>query len=237
MEGLKTLFEPVTEDIKKLEAKVNTLSLSSLSSPKSLRDSPFMPRSANVFDKLKESSEGGLALSAWADDSNSDMGDQDNARYHLLTETYRCRHKVKTACLVEGIKRPDVRWRAEGCLKRAKLFHDFSDQLQLLYPGIRMVLSIRGKLAKIGHLPADLKTEQIEHPLNKLEKVFDKFTPNTLSDEQKVLEPVSRINDKTFMKTAQDPTPASKLDQYRGLSEKMRELASFSVSVKYLQAS
>ena len=69
---LTTLVQPVTEGIKKPETKVSTLSSSSLSPPKSLKDSPFVTRLAEAFDELKESREGGVELSSWAEDSDLD---------------------------------------------------------------------------------------------------------------------------------------------------------------------
>ena len=145
------------------------------------------------------------------------------ARYLLLTGEHQCKDKVKAALLIEGIKKPDVKLRAENCLKKAKSLEDFFDRLQRLYPEVEKDLSLRGELAKIGHLPADPKPAQIENLLNELDKVFEKFTPNVLSDQQKLLELASRVNDRTFMKWAEDPNLSPYLHNYDTLSISLRE--------------
>ena len=98
-------------------------------------------------------------------------------------------------------------------------------------------LSLRGELARIGHLPADPKPAQIENLLNELDKVFEKVTPNALSDQQRFLELASRVNDKTFMKWAEDPNLSPYLHDYGTLSILLRERATFGVSLKHLQES
>ena len=127
--------------------------------------------------------------------------------------------------------------RAENCLKKAKSLEDFFDRLQRLYREIGTDLSLIGELAKIGHLPSDPKPALIESLLNELDKVFEKFTQNALSHQQKLLEPASRVNDKTFMKWAEDPNLSPYLHDYDTLSILLRERATFSVSLIHLQES
>ena len=108
---------------------------------------------------------------------------------------------------------------------------DFFDQLQRLYPGIETDWSLRGELAKIGHLPADPKPAQIENLLNEVDKLFEKFSPKALSDQQKLLELAFRVNDKTLMKWAEGPNLSPYLHDYGTLSILFREKATFSVSL------
>ena len=73
--------------------------------------------------------------------------------------------------------------------------------------------------------------------MNESDKVFEKFTPNALSDQQKLLELASSVNDKTFMKWAEDPNLPPYLHDYDTLSILLRERETFSVSLKDLQES
>ena len=197
-----------------------------------------------------------MGLTEWSDDDDEDKTESSMkmeipafegkdverfsvtlARYLLLTGKHQCKDKVKAALLLEGIKKPNVKLRAENCLKKAKSLEDFFDRLQRLYQEIETDLSLRGELAKIGHLPADPKPAQIENLLNELDKAFEKFTPNALSDKEKLSDLASRVNDKTLMKWAEDPNPSPYLHDYDTLSILLRERATFSVSLKYLEES
>ena len=94
-----------------------------------------------------------------------------------MTGKHQSKDKVKAALLIEGIKKPDVKLRAENCLKKAKSLEDFFDPLQRLYPETETEFTLRGELAKIGHLPADPKPAQIENLWVELDKVFENVTP------------------------------------------------------------
>ena len=83
-------------------------------------------------------------------------------------------------------------------------------------------------MAKIGHQAADPKRAQIENLLNELDKVFEEFTANVLSNQQRLLELASGLNDKTFMKWAEDPNLSPHLYDYDTLSILLRERATFS---------
>ena len=257
IEALRGMVKPMTDDMKNLEEKVNTLSLVGPSGSIGHRAvSPFVPRSVKAFQRLRESCNENMGLTEWSDDDDEDKTGSSMkmdiqafegkdvkrfsvtfARYLLLTGKNQCKDKVKAALLIEGNKKPDVKSRAENCLKKAKSLEDFFDQLPRLYPEIETDLSLRGELVKIGNLPADPKPAQIENLLNELDKVFEKFSPNALSDQQKLLELASRVNDKTFMKWAEDPNLSPYLYDYHTLSILLREGATFSVSLKHLQGS
>ena len=73
--------------------------------------------------------------------------------------------------------------------------------------------------------------------MKELDNVFEKFTLNALSDQQRLLELASRVNGKTFMKWAEDPNLSPYLHDYDTLSILLRERATFSVSLKHLQES
>ena len=257
IEALRGMLKPMTDEMKNLEKKVNTLSLVGPSgSIRPPADSPIVPRSVKAFKRLKESRNENMGLTEWSDDDHEDKTKSSMkmempafegkdverfsvtfARYFLLTGKHQCKDKVKAALLIEGSKKPDVKLRAENCLKRAKSLEDFFNRLQRLYPEIETDLSRIGQLAKIGHLPADPKPAQIENLLNELDKVFEKFTPNALFDQQKLLELASKVNDKTFMKWAEDPNLSPYLHDYDTLSILRQQRATFSVSLKHLQDS
>ena len=185
---------------------VNTLSLIGPSGTiRPPEESPFVPRSVKALERLKESCNENMGFTEWSDDDDEDKTESSMkmkipafegkdverflvtfARYLLLTGKHQCKHKVKAALLIEGIKKPDVKLREENCLKKAKSLEDFFDRLQRLYPEMETNLSLRGELVKIGHLPADLKPAQIQNLLNEVDKVFEKFTPNALSNQQKL---------------------------------------------------
>ena len=256
IEALRGMLKPMTDEIKNLEKKVNTLSLIGPSGTmRPPAESAFVQRGVNAFERLKESCNGNMGLTEWSDDHDEDKTESSMkmeipafegkdverfsltfARYLLLTGKHQCKDKVKPALLIEGIKIPDLKLRAGNCLKKAKSLEDLFDRLQQLYPEIETDLSPRGELAKIGHLPADPKPAQIENLLNEWDKVFGKYTLNALS-EQTLLELASRVNDKTFMKWAEDPNLSPYLDDYDTLSILLRERATFSVSLKHLQES
>ena len=257
IEALRGMLKPMTDERKNLEKKVNTLVLISPSgSIRPLAESPFVPRSVKAFERLKERCNENMGLTEWSDDDDEDNTKSSMkgeipafegkdverfsatfARYLLLTGKHQCKDKVKAALLIEGIKKPDVKLRAENCLKKAKSLEDFFDPLQRLHPEIETDLSLRGESAKIGHLPADPKPAQMENFLNELDKLFEKFNLNPLSNQQKLLELASRVNDKTFMKWAEDPNLSPYLHDYDTLSILRRERATFSVSLKHLQES
>ena len=225
IEALRGMLKPMTDKIKNREKKVNTLSLIGPSgSIRPPAESAFVPQSVTALERLKESCNESIGLSEWSDDDEEGKTEssmkmeipafegKDVERFSvtfagclLLTGKHQCKDKVKAPLLIEGIKKPDVKLRAENCLKKAKSLEDFFDRLQRFYPEIETDLSLRGELAKIGHLPANPKPAQIENLLNELDKVFEKFTPIALCDQQKLLDLASRVNDKTFMKWAEDP--------------------------------
>ena len=195
-----------------------------------------------AFERLKESCNENMGLTEWSNDDDEDKTESSMkmeipafegkdverfsvtfARYLLLTGKHQCKDKVKVALLIGGINKPDVKFRAENRLKKAKSLEDFFDRLQRLYPEIETDLSLRGELAKIGHLHADPKLAQIKNLLNELDKLYEKFTPNALSDQQKLCELASRVNDKTFMKWAEDPNLSPYLRDYDTLSILLRE--------------
>ena len=132
-----------------------------------------------AFQRLKESCTESMGFNEWSDEDDEDQTKSTMkmeipafegkdvegfpvtfARYLLLKGKHQCKDKVKAAILVEGIKKADVKFRAENCLKKAKSLEDFFDRLQRLYLEIETDLRLRGQLAKIGHLPADQKPAQ-----------------------------------------------------------------------------
>ena len=137
----------MTDEIKNLEKKVNTLSLigpSGLIRPPA--EPSFVPQSVKAFERLKESCNEHMGLTEWSDDDDEDKTERSMkieipafegkdverfsvtfARYLLFTGKHQCKDKVKAALLIEGIKKPDVKLRAQNCLKKAKSLEDFFD--------------------------------------------------------------------------------------------------------------
>ena len=86
-----------------------------------------------AFERLKESCNENMGLTEWSDDHDEDKTESSTkmeipafegkdiqrfsvtfARYLLLTGKHQCKDKVKAALLIEGIKKPDVKLRAEN---------------------------------------------------------------------------------------------------------------------------
>ena len=141
VEALRGMLKPMTDEIKNLEKKVNTLSLIGPSGTiRPPAESPFVPRSVKAFERLKESCNENMGLTEWSDDDDEDKTKSSMkmeipafegkeverfsvtfARYLLLTGKRQCKDKVKTALLIEGIKKPDVKLRAQRpCLGRGQ---------------------------------------------------------------------------------------------------------------------
>ena len=117
IEALPGMLKPMTEEIKNLEKKVNTLSLIGPSG--SLRppaESPFVLRSVKTFERLKESCNENMGLTEWSDDKDEDKTgssmkieipafEKKNlkrfsvtfAGYLLSTGKHQCKDKVKAA--------------------------------------------------------------------------------------------------------------------------------------------
>ena len=149
IEARRGMLKPMADEIKDVEKKVNTLCLIGPSGPiEPLAESPFVPRSVKAFERLKESCNENMGLTEWSDDDDEDKTESSMkmeipafegkdlkrfsvafARYLLLTGKHQCKDKVKAALLIEGIKKPDVKLRAENCLKKAKSLKDFFDRL------------------------------------------------------------------------------------------------------------
>ena len=89
-----------------------------------------------------------MGLTEWSDDNDEDKTESSMkmeipafegkdverfsvtfARYLLLTGKHQCKDKGKAVLLIEESKKPDVKLRAENCLKKAKSSEDFFDRL------------------------------------------------------------------------------------------------------------
>ena len=149
IEALRRMLKPMTDEKKNLEKKVNTLSLIDPSgSTRPPAESPFVPRSVQAFERLKESCNDCMGLTEWSDDDDEDKTESCMkmeipafegkdverfsvrfARYLLLTGKHQCKDKVKAALLIEVIKKRDIKLRAENSLKKVKSLEDFFDRL------------------------------------------------------------------------------------------------------------
>ena len=91
-------------------------------------------------------------------------------------------------------------------LKRATSFEDFLKKLQDLYP---LSYAILGEISKVSHLPYDPKPEQVVKLLQTLERLFDKLNSGVVTEERKLMELSSKINDKLFVECLAPAPPAA----------------------------
>ena len=120
-------------------------------------------------------------------------------RYLVLTGKAKAKDRVKANLIVQGFKDPELQQRVSRFLKKATSFEDFLSKLQDLYPTLQTDLSILGEIPKLSHLPYDPKPEQVVKLLETLQWLFDKLNPGVMTEERKLMEFSSKINDKLFV--------------------------------------
>ena len=89
----------------------------------------------------------------------------------------------------------------------------------------------------MSHLPYDPKPEQVVKLLEILERLFDKLNPGIRTEERKLMELSSKINDKLFVEWTKDDNLFARMHSYGSLKELMKERAQLSVGFKHLSAS
>ena len=125
-------------------------------------------------------------------------------RYLVLTGKAKDKDRVKANLIVQGIKDPEPQERVCKLLKTARSFEDFLRKLQDLYPTPEMDLSILEEISKVPHLPYDPTPEQVVKLLETLEGLFDRLNPGTMTEERKLMELSSKINQKLFVDRTKD---------------------------------
>ena len=158
-------------------------------------------------------------------------------RYQLLTDKAKAKDRVKANLIVQGIKDPEPPGGVSKLLKTATSFENLSKNLQQLYPALETDLSILGEMSKVSHLRYDPKPEQVVKLLETLERLFDKLNPRVMTEERKLMELSSKINDKLFIDWTKDDRLFARMNSYRSLRDLMRGRAQLSFGFKHLAAS
>ena len=89
----------------------------------------------------------------------------------------------------------------------------------------------------MSHLPYEPKPEQVVKLLQTLERLFDKLNPGVMTEERKLMELSSKINDKPFVAWTKDDNLFARMHSYGSLKDLMKERAQLSVGFKHLAAS
>ena len=156
-------------------------------------------------------------------------------RYLVLTGKAKGKDRVKARLIVQGIKDPELQERVSKLLKTS--FEYFLKKLQDLYPTLETHLSILSEISKVSHLPYDPKPEQVVKLLETLERLFDKWNPGVMTEERKLTELSSKINDKLFVEWTKDDNLFARMHSYGSLKDLMKGRAQLSVGFIHLAAS
>ena len=198
---------------------------------------------------------GGVNKYEWSDDSEEDTTNalkmeipqfdgrnvekyaEKLRRYLLLNGKAKAKDRVKANLIVQGIKDPELQERVSKLTKTATSFEDFLKTLQDLYPTLETDLSILSEISKVSHLPYDPKPEQVVKLLETLERLLDKLNPGVTTEERKLMELSSKINDQAFVEWTKDDNLVARMQSYGSLKDLMKEHAQLSVGFKHLAAS
>ena len=245
-------IDRMTEKISKTSEDIRCMPISSCSPP--TKKSPFITRASSAFATLTEVCRS-MNKHGWSDDSEEDTthalkmeippSDGRNVEKYaekfgrclVLSGTAKAKDGVKANFIVQGIKDPEIQERVSKLLKRATSFEDFRRKLQDLYPTVETGLSILGEISKVSHLPYDPKPEHVVKLLQTLKLLFDRLNPGVMTEERKLIELSSKINDKLFVEWTKDDNPFAEMHSYGSLKDLMKERAQLSVGFKHLAAS
>ena len=89
-------------------------------------------------------------------------------------------------------------------LKKAASFEDFLSKRQDLYRTVETDLLILGEISKVSHSGFFLKPQQVVKLSETLERLFNNFNPGAMTEERKLMELSSKINDKLFVEWTKD---------------------------------
>ena len=146
-------------------------------------------------------------------------------RYLVLTGKAKAKDRVKANLIVQGIKNPELQEGVSKLLKTATSFEDFLNKLQDLYPTLETDLSILVEISKISHLPYDPKPEQVVKILETLKRLFDKLDRGVMTEERKLMELSSKMNDKLFVEWTKDNNLFARMHSYGSWKDLMKERA------------
>ena len=85
-------------------------------------------------------------------------------------------------------------------------------------------------------LPYDPKPEQVVKLLETLERLYDTLNPGVMTEERKLMELSSKINDKLFVEWTRDANLFARMHSYGSLKDLMKERTHLSVDFKHLAA-
>ena len=245
-------IDRINEKISKPSEDIRRMPTSSRSPP--TKKSPFVTRESSAFATLTEVC-GGMNIHEWSDDSEEDTTHtlimetppfdgrsvekyaENFGRYLVLTGKAKGKDRVKANLIVQGIKDPELQERVSKFLKTATSLEDFLRKLQDLYATLETDLSIIGEISKVFHLGYDPKPEQVFKLFETLERLFDKLNPGVMTEERKVIELSSKINDKLFLEWTKDDNLFARMHSYGSLTDLMKKRAQLSVGFKHLAAS
>ena len=158
-------------------------------------------------------------------------------RYLVLTGKTKAKDRVKANLIVQGIEDSELQERVSKLLKSATSLEDFLKKLLDLYPTLETDLSILGEISKVSHLPYDPKQEQVVKLFETLERLFDKLNPGVMTEERKLMERSSKVNDKLFVEWTKNDKLFARMHSYGLLKDLMKERAQLSVGFKHPAAS
>ena len=259
METDEPLLSKVLQRIDRMNEKILKTSEDVLRMPTSSRSpptkkTPFVTRESSASATLTEVC-GGVNKYEWSDDSEEDKTNalkmeippfdgrkvekyaENFGRYLVLTGKDRAKDRVKANLIVQGIKDPELQEGVSKLLKTATSFEDFLKKLQDLYPTLETDLSILGEMSKVSHLPYDPKPKQVVKLLETLERLFDNLNPGVMTEERKLMELCSKVNDKLFVEWRKDNNLFARMHSYGSLKDLMKQRAQLSVGFKHLAAS
>ena len=244
-------IDRMNEKISKTSEDVRRMPTSSRLPP---TQSPFVTRESSAFATLTEVC-GGVNKYEWSDDSEDDKTNalkmeitpfnglnvekyaEKFGRYLVLTGKTKAKDRVKPNLIVQGIKDPEPQERVSKLLKSATSFEDVLKKLQALYPTLETDLPILGEISEVSHLPYDPKAEQVVKLLETLERLFHTLNPGVMTEERKLMELSSKVNDKLFVEWTKDDKLFARMHSYGSLKDLMKERAQRSVGFKHLAAS
>ena len=244
-------FDRMNEKISKRSEDVRRMPTSSRSPP---TKSPFVTRESSAFATLTEVC-GGVNKHYWSNDSEDHKTNvlkmeippfhgrkvekyaEKFGRYLVLTGNTKAKDWVKANLIVQGIKDPELKARVSNLLKSATSFEDFLEKLQDLYSTLETDLSIPGEISKLSHLSYDPKPEQMVKLLETLERLFDKLNAGVMTEERKLMELSSKVNDKLFVEWTKDDKVFARRHSYGSLKDLMKERTQLSVGFKHFAAS
>ena len=212
-------IDRMNEKISKTSEDIRRMPTSSCSPP--IKKSLFVTRESSAFATLAEVF-GGVNKYERSDDSEEDKTNalkmeippfdersvekyaKKFGRYLVLTGKAKAKDRVKANLIVQGTKDPELQEKVSTLLQTSTSFEYLLKKLQDLYPTLGTEVSILGEIPMVSHLPYDPEPEQAVKFLETLQRLFDKLNPGVMTEERKLMELSSKINDRLFVEWTRD---------------------------------